>query len=218
MLFDLDDTLSDWVTAIDRAIGAALQGSPAVLPDQVWNAIREYTHESRDGRVVNRAYWKLRISPGEPLGRAIPGADAAAAAVSRFSTDLQPVPFPEAKLALDALVGRYRLAVLSNSPSARTVLAGFGFLSYFEAVVMADDPYRKPDPRAYADACAVLGLPPSVVLSVGDSWRDDVEGALAAGLQPVWVDRYDDGHELPAAVRRIVSLDELPALLAAGQR
>ena len=58
----------------------------------------------------------------------------------------------------------------------------------------------KPDPAIFGLALETLGVPASgTVLHVGDSLRSDVDGALAAGLQPVHFDPYGfcpapDGH------------------------
>ena len=58
----------------------------------------------------------------------------------------------------------------------------------------------KPDPAIFGLALEALGVPASgTVLHVGDSLRSDVDGALAAGLQPVHFDPYGfcpapDGH------------------------
>ena len=58
----------------------------------------------------------------------------------------------------------------------------------------------KPDPAIFGLALEALGVPASgTVLHLGDSLRSDVDGALAAGLQPVHFDPYGfcpapDGH------------------------
>jgi FMN phosphatase YigB (HAD superfamily) len=48
---------------------------------------------------------------------------------------------------------------------------------------------------------------------VGDSVLSDVEGAHAAGLVAVWLDRHGDAWPPPPGVHRITSLTELPDLL-----
>jgi putative hydrolase of the HAD superfamily len=69
----------------------------------------------------------------------------------------------------------------------------------------------KPDPSAFALACARWGLDPASVLSVGDRHDLDVLPARAAGLQAVHLDRLDEGpHDEPD---RITSLAALPAFL-----
>jgi len=45
----------------------------------------------------------------------------------------------------------------------------------------------KPDPAIYAPVLAILGLPRSRVLAVGDALRTDIAGAAAAGLDACWV-------------------------------
>ena len=57
---------------------------------------------------------------------------------------------------------------------------------------------------------------------VGDSYRAGVRGAWSAGMDAVWLDRSEgmsitpDGEPRPDDVRRISSLDEVPALIRAG--
>ena len=68
----------------------------------------------------------------------------------------------------------------------------------------------KPDPRIFEPALAVLGNPdPSRVGYIGDSFINDVGGAIAAGMVPLHLDPYglyaDFGHE------RITSLHDLLA-------
>ena len=79
----------------------------------------------------------------------------------------------------------------------------------------------KPDARIFQVACERFGVAPSDALYVGDRLGTDAIGAARAGLRGIWVDRVggpEHGRELPEdavdlSVRRIRSLDELPALL-----
>ncbi|WP_295015625.1 HAD family hydrolase [uncultured Micrococcus sp.] len=56
----------------------------------------------------------------------------------------------------------------------------------------------KPDPAPFLEGCRRLGLPPERVACVGDSLENDVRGAQAAGLVPVWLRRPVPG-QTPAA-------------------
>lgn len=67
----------------------------------------------------------------------------------------------------------------------------------------------KPDPAIFGFALDVLGLPPERVAYVGDSVRNDVSGAAAAGLVPLHLDPYGDHDGAPH--ERIASLEELLA-------
>jgi putative hydrolase of the HAD superfamily len=71
---------------------------------------------------------------------------------------------------------------------------------------------EKPDPRIFQLALDALDVVPERSLYVGDTVRFDVQGALAAGLQPVHVDPYgfcDGAHT------HIASLAELTDQLVA---
>lgn len=69
----------------------------------------------------------------------------------------------------------------------------------------------KPDPRIFDSALDALGLPAGRVAYVGDSVRNDVAGAAAAGLVPLHLDPHDDHPGAPH--RRIRSLHDLLAMV-----
>ena len=45
----------------------------------------------------------------------------------------------------------------------------------------------KPDPAIYAPVLDILGVPPALVLAVGDALRTDIAGAAAVGIDACWV-------------------------------
>jgi FMN phosphatase YigB (HAD superfamily) len=47
----------------------------------------------------------------------------------------------------------------------------------------------RPDPRIFAEALRAAGARPADAVMVGDNVAKDVEGALAAGLDAVWINR-----------------------------
>jgi len=63
----------------------------------------------------------------------------------------------------------------------------------------------KPDGAFYAGLTAKLGCEASELLMVGDTWRDDIVGAVEAGSRARWVDR--EGRASPA--RRFIAVREL---------
>jgi putative hydrolase of the HAD superfamily len=69
---------------------------------------------------------------------------------------------------------------------------------------------EKPDPRIFEIALAAVGLPAERCLFVGDTVHFDVNGALAAGLQPVHLDPYglcpSTGHAHVRALSELVEL------------
>ena len=68
----------------------------------------------------------------------------------------------------------------------------------------------KPSPLIFAAALELVGVGAAEAVMVGDSLEDDVEGARAAGMRAVLVDR---AGRHPEAEERIESLRELASLL-----
>ncbi|MEV5985043.1 HAD family hydrolase [Streptomyces sp. NPDC052051] len=131
--------------------------------------------------------------------------------------------FPDVLPALDTLAASHRHAVLSNSSIhvQEYKLRTLGILDRFEAVVCAAElGVSKPEPQAFHAVCEALELAPHQVAYVGDHPEIDGRGAAEAGLLSVWIDR--DGlparADTPGGPRRIRSLAELPAVLAADTR
>lgn len=192
--FDLDDTLTDWWTGITRA--AAALRAPEIL-----DRVRQQTWIRREGIVVDRHHWRVLHEPATFM---------AAELVEPFLAALDPPLFDDAIPALEALRGRTKLALLTNNPYGADVLDRHGLhVDVFDSVVIADPSVRKPNPRAFAPLVEALNLAPSEIAYVGDSVRADVEGALGAGLRPVWLNRWNDPWLLPLGVIAITSLSEL---------
>jgi len=124
-------------------------------------------------------------------------------------------PFDDAVPALEALRARgIRVAVVSNWDSRlRRILGEHGLGPRLDAVVIsAEVGWRKPHPAIFRRTLELLGTAPGEVLHVGDSVGDDVEGARAAGIRPVLLDRTGLKRVEGAAVIR--GLGELPGLIA----
>jgi HAD superfamily hydrolase (TIGR01549 family) len=192
--FDLDDTLTDWWTGIERAATAV--GDP-----EICERVRATTWVERNGVVVNRHHWRVELEPEKFMGGEL---------VEAFLEALDPPLFADVSPALESLHGRVRLALLTNNPFGMAVLERHGLHSeIFDCVVVADPSWRKPDPRAFGALVDALGDPPERVAYVGDSVIADVEGSLAVGLRAVWLDRWNDEWRPPTNVTRVTSLIEL---------
>jgi putative hydrolase of the HAD superfamily len=68
----------------------------------------------------------------------------------------------------------------------------------------------KPSPQIFRVALELAGVAPDEALHVGDSIASDVQGAHAAGVRAVLIDRGGRGPERVEAIR---SLDELASLI-----
>ena len=90
---------------------------------------------------------------------------------------------------LDALHGRYRLAVVTTRARAEALafLAHSGLEAYFEAVITRQDVLRmKPHPEPVRKAAKLLKVTPDVCLMVGDT-TNDVLAARRAGAYAIGV-------------------------------
>lgn len=104
------------------------------------------------------------------------------------------------------------MAVVSNWPATlEATLGRLAIRDYFDSVVASGVVgYAKPHPRIFRIALEQLGVAPHRAVHVGDSAGDDIQGAAAAGVHAVLLDR--DGSR-GAAPQRIRSLAELRHLL-----
>ncbi len=138
----------------------------------------------------------------------------------RFGADRRALheTFTDAEPALDALAADYALGLVTNGASCwqREKLMASGLADRFEVVVVSGElGTAKPDPAVYAHALRALGAEPGDAVMAGDNLRNDVDGALAAGVRAVWLNR--DSRPRPQdrpELREIAGLGELPAALA----
>jgi putative hydrolase of the HAD superfamily len=130
------------------------------------------------------------------------------------------VLYDDVRPALDSLVRNYRLFAISNGNAD---LGAIGLGRYFEASLAAREAgMLKPDPRIFEILLVRAGLDAGEAAHVGDDPEADVEGARAAGLLPVWLNRDGVAWPLDTAEPEvaIASLAELADRLVAnpGQR
>jgi putative hydrolase of the HAD superfamily len=113
-------------------------------------------------------------------------------------------PYPDAVPALRRLREQgLRLICVSNwDCSLPAVLERCGLMAHLDgAISSAEAGARKPDPAIFAAALELAGCGPEAALHVGDTAEEDVEGARAAGIEALLLDREGGGD--------IGSLDEI---------
>jgi HAD superfamily hydrolase (TIGR01549 family) len=100
---------------------------------------------------------------------------------------------PDCPKVLESLRKNYCLALITNydhPPFIELVLRKFDLQRYFaEVIVSSLVGFAKPDPQIFQLALNKTALKPQEVVFVGDSFEDDVKGARAAGIQPVFIQR-----------------------------
>jgi putative hydrolase of the HAD superfamily len=189
--------------------------------DAQWAIAAEISHyrahmlEGRDAASVRT----LQSDCAEVLRAALPQSPALAAIDSLAMTALlldalRFRAFADAReLLIAARAAGVRAVAVSNwDASLPQVLARVGLLELLDGVITsAASGAPKPASAVFAAALALAGAAPHQALHVGDSPREDVAGATAAGIIPVLLAR--DRADGPDGVLTVSSLRELvPAL------
>ena len=115
-------------------------------------------------------------------------------------------PYPDAEPALRALRERgLKLIVVSNwDISLSSVLENCGLAPLLDgALSSAGAGSRKPDPGIFVSALEMAGCEAGEALHVGDTPEEDCDGARAAGIRALLIDR-DDGSGDISSLAEIV--------------
>jgi putative hydrolase of the HAD superfamily len=123
--------------------------------------------------------------------------------------------FPDVLPTLKELRSRgLELGIVSNFDSRLfNVMRGLGIADLFDTVTISSLAHAaKPSPRIFEVALEQHAVEPVEAIHVGDSVRDDVEGARKAGLRAVLLARQ--GKQAPSGTPTIRTLDELVPLIA----
>jgi putative hydrolase of the HAD superfamily len=152
----------------------------------------------------------------EFLGRVRSFLDGGAVSPAAFARLAEHFRSPEAWAIYDDVVATLeellrrdlKLAIVSNWDShLPKLLAALDLDRFFPVVaVSAIEEVGKPDPEIFRRACERLQVAATESLHVGDSVTEDYEGARAAGLSAILLDRQD---RHPHVAERIRSLGEL---------
>ena len=220
--FDLDDTLwdlsgvieraatatNDWLARRAPAFSQVPRAEAAALHQAALDANPALAHDVSALRVA--VLRKTLEHCGEAPERATLLAEGALAEFLDWRHRV--TFFPDAMAALAALGQRYTLAALTNGNAdySRLGLARYFSFGYCAADVGAS----KPDPAMFNRALAHAGVAPAEAVHVGDHAIHDVQGAQAAGMATVWLNRRES-KAAPAATATATSLAALPATLAA---
>ena len=130
---------------------------------------------------------------------------------------------PGAREALEALHGRYGLALATNAadssePQIRAALARVGLDAHLDRIFcFRAVGAKKSTPGFFAHILRELGVSPGQVLMVGDDWAQDVLAPGSCGIRAVWLDTRTGEDRRGLGIRTLHHLSQLPALLAAWE-
>jgi putative hydrolase of the HAD superfamily len=224
VVFDLDNTLTDFIKAKDDAIRAAVDAMvDAGLPLAPAEAHRRiYAIYQAEGIEYQRVFDQFL---SDVMGHVRDRILAAAVIAYRRARDGSLVLYPHANMVLSRLLrDGYRLAVVSDAPrfEAWLRLCRLGLHHTFDGVFTFDDTKaRKPAPGPFQMALAELNVQPHRAVMVGDWPSRDILGARDLGLHTVYARygdkappyRTPDQSERDAAALAEFTIDDLAQLL-----
>ena len=206
VIFDLDDTLCDTTGAMMTALKAVSLSIPAFAgrsPAEL-HALQLRVMQGLDAQIFSgaldaeqartRRFERMLSACGDS---APDGAGAAVAYREVYRASFRQTP--RAEQLLNALRERgLKIGVLTNylRDVQRETLEAIGLLPLVDALVTVSDAPPKPHPDSYAAICRALNVTPDRAVMVGDSWPNDVTGAVTAGLRAVWYN--PSGQPAPA--------------------
>lgn len=213
LLFDLDNTLVDFIkmkqAAVDAAIAAMIDAGLNLTPAEASRRIWEiYDREGIESQQVFDRFL------GEHYGKIDYKILASGIIAYRRAREAALVLYPHVKSTLVELVKRgYRLAVISDAPAKQAWLrlCSLGLQHLFEtAITFEDTGERKPHPLPFKRALEKLGVRPEEALMIGDWPERDMAGAKAVGIRTIYA-RYGDAFQNPSsgADREIDDISEI---------
>jgi putative hydrolase of the HAD superfamily len=233
LLVDIDDTVVDWIGPAHDAVVTAIathpsfaERDPSAVADRFMEIVEE-THAlwmagelSVDQLRAERIRRLVRetgneIDPDEALVLA----DAYRRA---YLAARRPVAGAGELLAEVRRRGARVVAVTNNLVSEQEdKLRHTNLRHLFDDLVISEAAgVNKPDPAIFEIALRVAGAAPSEAVMLGDSWENDVVGALGMGIAAAWLDRRGLGVPDPnvpvLALSSLEPADEVAAALLAA--
>ena len=194
VLFDLDDTLCDYVSARRLRLRIAFDRAFGLLPERPDVDLDLLAEES------------VAIHPhsvdhfDELLARhGAPGVEGAAEAKQWYRTNrfhgLQLFDDAlETLVAVRSSVSRRRIGMITNGPAEtqHAKIDLLGIRPMFDFILVSGEfGYAKPDPEIFAEALQLGDASPAQTVFIGDSAEFDMTGAFNAGMRSIWMNRHN---------------------------
>jgi HAD superfamily hydrolase (TIGR01509 family) len=194
ILFDLDDTLWPIAPVILQAEETVFAWLREHAPRVAGQFTIESLRQARLALLAQRPEFRLDLGKLRRAGLIAAfeqaGEDAAKVELAMaefFAARNAVVPYDDVLPGLLRLKGRTLLGTITNGNAD---LDTIGLARHFKVSLAAHAfGVAKPDPAIFLVACEMLDVAPAEALYVGDDVLLDVQGAQAAGLRGVWMNR-----------------------------
>ena len=225
-LFDLDDTLFDHRAHRQAALAAvaghvpALSGASAGALEAAHEAVLQRTYQALlDGTLSLAQSRTERMREllqyfGLVADEAL-AAECEAIYRSAYDCDWQPVPGARELLSALRELGLW-IGIITNglqveqAKKVRTLRLEDAIEGMFVSETVGA---QKPGREFFDHVLARTGFVPADCIVVGDLWETDIQGALNAGMDSIWLNRYGRSGGPNARVTEVASLLPTSSLL-----
>ena len=194
VIFDIDNTLTDFMKMKRAAVDAAVEGMmdaglPGMKDDLVKEVFEVYWKEGIEDQKIFDKILKAKL--GRIDFKILAGGILAYRRAKNGSMTL----YPRVNQTLIELMQLgIKRTVISDAPKMEVWLriVSLGLHHYFDEIITSEDfGVKKPDPKPYRRALELLGTKAEETLMVGD-WPDrDIKGAKGVGMLTAWA-KYGD--------------------------
>jgi putative hydrolase of the HAD superfamily len=206
VIFDLDDTITDFRSAAEAAFMAAFSDvaeENGVDVDELhacyMNLFEEYYTMHLEGHITLEEFRVYRFSRAfELVGLPVDEDFLDLTQDFLFYYEHELETFPGACEVLRELDERYPLGLITNGPTDPQwrKINKFDLSKIFEVILVSGQlGIAKPDPRIFDVALEGLRVAPEEAVMVGNSLEHDHQGAMNAGVPFIWANHL--GRELP---------------------
>ena len=206
VIFDLDDTITDFMSAADTAFISAfadIAEEHGVEVDDLharyMDLFEEFYTLHLEGHVNLEEFRAYRFSRAfELVGLPVDDSFLDMTVDFQYYYDHELETFPGACEVLRDLDGFYPLGLITNGPTDAQwrKINKFDLSEIFEVILISGQlGIAKPDPRIFDVALEGLRVAPEEAIMVGNSLEHDHMGAMNAGVRFVWANHR--GMDLP---------------------
>lgn len=204
VFFDLDGTLLDHVLAEQRAAQVLYEKYSSILRASTLEAFAKDWETASEKHMDQ--FLRGNIGFEEQRRRRI--SDVVLHPVSHEEADrifsdylatyeANWTPFPEVVDVLETLREReVRMSVITNGDSVqqKNKLQTLALAQFFEHILISGElGISKPSKEVFQTAADLMGCGTAECIHIGDSFDNDVKGAMGAGMPAVWLDRGGNG-------------------------
>lgn len=210
LLFDVDDTLYDQQKPFERAYRQLFNGKYKIDMKQLFAFSRKYSDESfeqsQNGQMTMNEMYIYRIRKAlEEFDIQISDEQGLKFQHLYAEYQKQITVSDVMKEILTYCRERVPIGIITNGPSGHQweKIETLGLQEWFlkESIFVSGDiGTAKPNKRIFLSACERMKVQNTSVWYVGDSFRNDIEGAKSAELHSIWVNRRNNPYP-PSNVR-----------------